>query len=181
MLLGRLVEAGGAAVALDCFLAELRFMVPWASNDLFFVRSHRRILASRHGPFAATELCPVRCRLLVGEVHDDNAWYAGGVDGHAGLFGTARAVFHLLRFDWRPSIRRRSVTGAGFFESGCLDNILVKMTPSRSFFRLGFDRPAARKRQCWPLFFEPIAWGTWGLPVFLSGWILTMDMTALFC
>jgi hypothetical protein len=46
---------------------------------------------------AATELCPVRNRLLIGEVHDDNAWFAGGVDGHAGLFGTAEALFRLLR------------------------------------------------------------------------------------
>lgn len=33
-----------------------------------------------------------RGRLLVGEVHDRNAWALGGVAGHAGLFGTAPAV-----------------------------------------------------------------------------------------
>ena len=64
-------------------------------DDLFFVDllSDRRPRRS----YAATELCPVRNRLLVGEVHDDNAWFAGGVDGHAGLFGTAEAVFPPLR------------------------------------------------------------------------------------
>jgi len=41
---------------------------------------------------APTEVCPVRGRLLVGEVHDGNAWALGGVAGHAGLFGTAAAV-----------------------------------------------------------------------------------------
>jgi len=50
--------------------------------------------------FAATEQCPWRHRILTGEVHDDNAWAAGGVEGHAGLFGTAHAVgkllFHML-------------------------------------------------------------------------------------
>ena len=35
---------------------------------------------------------PWRGRRLVGEVHDANAWALGGVAGHAGLFGTARAV-----------------------------------------------------------------------------------------
>src|SRR6185436_9679074 len=33
-----------------------------------------------------------RHRVLVGEVHDDNAAALGGVAGHAGLFGTAPAV-----------------------------------------------------------------------------------------
>lgn len=46
--------------------------------------------------FAATEHCPWRNRILTGEVHDDNAWAAGGVEGHAGLFGTAHAVGKLL-------------------------------------------------------------------------------------
>jgi len=35
---------------------------------------------------------PWRGRLLVGEVHDENAAALGGVAGHAGLFGTAPAV-----------------------------------------------------------------------------------------
>ena len=41
---------------------------------------------------APTEVEPWRGRLLVGEVHDNNAWALGGVAGHAGLFGTAPAV-----------------------------------------------------------------------------------------
>jgi CubicO group peptidase (beta-lactamase class C family) len=42
--------------------------------------------------FAATEICPSRKRLLIGEVHDDNAYAMGGVAGHAGLFAPAREV-----------------------------------------------------------------------------------------
>jgi len=48
---------------------------------------------------APTELCPVRQRPIVSEVHDLNAWVMGGVAGHAGLFGTAgdvRAVAEAL-------------------------------------------------------------------------------------
>jgi CubicO group peptidase (beta-lactamase class C family) len=37
----------------------------------------------------ATENCPWRGRVLVGEVHDENAYALGGVAGHAGLFSTA--------------------------------------------------------------------------------------------
>ncbi|NOY70615.1 MAG: beta-lactamase family protein [Deltaproteobacteria bacterium] len=46
--------------------------------------------------FAATEICPVRNRLLSGEVHDENAFFMGGVAGHSGLFGTAEAVHRLI-------------------------------------------------------------------------------------
>ncbi|HXW06056.1 MAG TPA: serine hydrolase domain-containing protein [Vicinamibacterales bacterium] len=41
---------------------------------------------------APTEIDAWRGRLIVGEVHDENAWALGGVAGHAGLFGTAAAV-----------------------------------------------------------------------------------------
>jgi CubicO group peptidase (beta-lactamase class C family) len=41
---------------------------------------------------APTETDPWRGRTLQGEVHDENAAALGGVAGHAGLFGTARAV-----------------------------------------------------------------------------------------
>jgi CubicO group peptidase (beta-lactamase class C family) len=41
---------------------------------------------------APTEYDPWRGRLLVGEVHDENAAALDGVAGHSGLFGTAAAV-----------------------------------------------------------------------------------------
>lgn len=41
---------------------------------------------------AATEFCTWRGRVLQGEVHDENAFAMGGAAGHAGLFGTARAL-----------------------------------------------------------------------------------------
>jgi len=37
----------------------------------------------------ATEFCKWRKRILVGEVHDENAYALGGVSGHAGLFSNA--------------------------------------------------------------------------------------------
>lgn len=41
------------------------------------------------GRIAATEDDPRRGGVLVGVVHDENAWAMGGVSGHAGLFSTA--------------------------------------------------------------------------------------------
>lgn len=46
---------------------------------------------------APTEVDLWRGRLLVGEVHDENAWALGGAAGHAGLFGTAAAVGDFAR------------------------------------------------------------------------------------
>lgn len=41
---------------------------------------------------APTERCPWRRRAVLGQVHDENAYAMGGVAGHAGLFGSLRAV-----------------------------------------------------------------------------------------
>jgi len=38
---------------------------------------------------APTEYCPIRRRIVRGEVHDENAYFFGGVSGNAGLFSTA--------------------------------------------------------------------------------------------
>jgi serine-type D-Ala-D-Ala carboxypeptidase len=62
--------------------------------------------------YAATEVCAWRQRVLVGEVHDENAWAMGGVAGHAGLFATAPALSGFAqalletaagRRDWLPA------------------------------------------------------------------------------
>jgi CubicO group peptidase (beta-lactamase class C family) len=42
--------------------------------------------------FVACGLCPLRGRVLRGEVHDPQAWAEGGASGHAGLFATTRSV-----------------------------------------------------------------------------------------
>ncbi len=51
-------------------------------------------LAGQAGP--GEELVPGPSAPLRGVVHDGNAALLGGVAGHAGLFGTARAVFRLV-------------------------------------------------------------------------------------
>jgi CubicO group peptidase (beta-lactamase class C family) len=47
--------------------------------------------------FAPTENCPLRKRLLIGEVDDENAFAMGGVAGHAGLFAPVREVDRIVR------------------------------------------------------------------------------------
>lgn len=135
MLLCRLVEVVGGC-PMSHFLKEGVYG-PMGLDDLFFVDLTSSQRPRR--PYAATELCPVRNRLLVGEVHDDNAWFAGGIDGHAGLFGTAEAVFQLLRF-LVADLRGRS--SASIFTEQILSDIFhgVRENP----LPLGFDRPSAK-------------------------------------
>ncbi|MGQ0736432.1 MAG: serine hydrolase domain-containing protein [Acidobacteriota bacterium] len=60
---------------------------------------------------APTEHDPWRGRLLTGEVHDENAAALGGIAGHAGLFGTARAVGQAAR--WWLSVLSDDVEPTG--------------------------------------------------------------------
>jgi CubicO group peptidase (beta-lactamase class C family) len=63
------------------------------AEGLFFTHSEK---APRDKDFAATEFCPWRNQLVIGWVHDENAYVSGGVGGHAGLFGRAIDVHALL-------------------------------------------------------------------------------------
>jgi CubicO group peptidase (beta-lactamase class C family) len=55
------------------------------------------MLPSCPAAYAATEACAWRRRVLVGEVHDENAWAMGGVAGHAGVFATAEALWRFAQ------------------------------------------------------------------------------------
>jgi CubicO group peptidase (beta-lactamase class C family) len=71
---------------------------PLGLHDLGFIplpKPHRA-LTTESRSYAATELGFIPGRPVAGEVHDENAWAAGGVAGHAGLFGTGREVFALV-------------------------------------------------------------------------------------
>ena len=87
---------------------------------------------------AATELCPKRGRMLVGEVHDLNAYAMGGVAGHAGLFGNASDVLRLA-FALCAAFRG----GAGAVASP--EVVRLFWQPAGipdSTWRLGWDGPA---------------------------------------
>jgi CubicO group peptidase (beta-lactamase class C family) len=89
--------------------------------------------------FAATSRCPWRGKLLRGEVEDDNCWALGGVDGQAGLFGTARGVHHLL------SLLLGIYCGKATHPALSREMLHRIFDPARYPGRTpGFDRPAAQ-------------------------------------
>jgi CubicO group peptidase (beta-lactamase class C family) len=75
-----------------------------------------------------------RNRLLVGEVHDENAAAIGGVAGHAGLFGTAPAVGAYARLVLR-TLRERTPLG----EPWLLERFLRPSRVPGSSRALGWD------------------------------------------
>jgi CubicO group peptidase (beta-lactamase class C family) len=97
----------------------------------------RSLFNPRYGPvkvppqeIAATELCPWRNRLLVGEVHDDNAFVLGGVAGHAGLFSTAGDLAKIVRELWKAWGGKSGLVSQKTF----LDFVGEKISP-----KLGWD------------------------------------------
>ena len=65
----------------DLGLGDLRFLPPQTWRQ--------RTAPTQHSAW--------RGRLLVGEVHDENAWALGGTAGHTGLFGSVQAVGRFAR------------------------------------------------------------------------------------
>jgi CubicO group peptidase (beta-lactamase class C family) len=97
LLLGELVELV-AGTTLDRFCHERVFRRLGLRSTGFV--DLERLRQGRFAPvtsaIAPTERCPWRGKVLCGEVHDDNAWAAGGVAGHAGLFANAADVHALV-------------------------------------------------------------------------------------
>jgi len=81
---------------LDQYVFE-QIYSPLEIEKLFFIDLDQKdeILSQYQQKMVATQICPWREKLLKGEVDDDNAWAAGGIEGHAGLFGTAGAIYKL--------------------------------------------------------------------------------------
>jgi CubicO group peptidase (beta-lactamase class C family) len=108
-------------------------------DSLGFVPNRQQ--GSEKWAFAATEEGLIPGRSITGEVHDENAWAAGGVAGHAGLFGTGPEVFFLLARLYRayhgqpenlpisPEIVRQFLTPAG---PGCRTPGFDLPTPGQS-------------------------------------------------
>ena len=98
-----------------------------------------------------------RHRLIVGEVHDENAASMGGISGHAGLFGTAPDLARFAQLMLRTlrgessSRRARARTPRGTVEvhlpGGFVDSATVAMftqvqDPALSSRALGWDTPS---------------------------------------
>ncbi|MGH7934933.1 MAG: serine hydrolase domain-containing protein [Candidatus Binataceae bacterium] len=93
ILLGETVEqVAGSALNRFCRDKIFRPLDLHATDfiDISLVRTRR--LEPVPEMFAPTSVCPVRKRLLIGEVDDENAFAMGGVAGHAGLFAPVKEV-----------------------------------------------------------------------------------------
>src|SRR5918998_4919559 len=84
--------------------------------DLAASRTGLRFGPITDAPAVPTEQCEWRGRLIVGEVHDENAWAMGGVSGHAGGFGTLDPVTDAARavLDQPQELQATSLAGERF-------------------------------------------------------------------
>ncbi|HEX7500370.1 MAG TPA: serine hydrolase, partial [Polyangia bacterium] len=142
ILLGTLVEQTMSA-RLDV-LAERLLWKPLRLSNLGFVD----LLASapaawlRGRDIAPTERCPVRGRLVLGEVHDLNAFAMGGVAGHAGLFGSIQDLLQLA-FVLCAAYHGRGTGGAApFIRPEVLRKFWQPAGIPGSTWRLGWDGPS---------------------------------------
>ena len=85
-----------ACMRLDRFVSR-EIYSPLEIDDLFFIDLDLKNakLNKYRQKIVATQKCPWRKKLLVGEVDDENAWAVGGIEGHAGLFGDAGSIYKL--------------------------------------------------------------------------------------
>ena len=138
MILAWMVEHV-AGRRLDHFVADEIYR-PMRLRQLFF-NAHNA--SGRKGPFAATEKCPWRREILVGQVHDENAFAVGGVEGHAGLFGTAGDVNSLLVELLRTY---RGQTTGGVINQDVLHQFFKRLPQSDK--AMGFDMPLFKGASC---------------------------------
>jgi CubicO group peptidase (beta-lactamase class C family) len=137
ILLGDLVERGLGG-RLDA-LAEKLLFAPLGLRATGFAGS--AALSGRK--LAPTESCPVRGRMLLGEVHDLNAFAMGGVAGHAGLFADAADLLGLagaLCAAWRDAGPKG---GASVVPAEVLRLFWRPAGIPGSTWRLGWDGPVA--------------------------------------
>ncbi len=149
MLLQAVVEAV-SGLGLDRFCREQIYR-PLGLNTLGFRPIPCRGTPRRAAPegghagppllYAATETGLIDGRNIFGEVHDENAWAAGGVAGHAGLFGTGLEVFNLL-----AALNRAYHGEAGLpCSPATVRRFLTPVAPGAR--ALGFDVPSPEAAQ----------------------------------
>ena len=144
MILSWIIETISGS-RLDRFLSD-EIYTPLGLNNLFFVDVRR---PDPTKSFAATEACAWRKQVIQGVVHDENAYAAGGIEGHAGLFGTATEVYRLL------SVLMNIYHGR--LKTPIFDPDLTRLflTKHQGFERaFGFDTPSDSNSSCGTCFSE---------------------------
>jgi CubicO group peptidase (beta-lactamase class C family) len=125
---------------LDKLFAEL-VAKPLKLENTFFVRLGGKNKLPPRTEFASTQRCPIRRKILAGEVDDEHAWILGGVAGHAGLFSTvgdvSKMADEILKVDEEKSKLLKKETFRRF----------VDAKPP-----MGWDTPASQASQAGTLF-----------------------------
>jgi CubicO group peptidase (beta-lactamase class C family) len=136
ILLGAILETCYQQALTHLFITRVAQPLGLCSTDYRPLHCPSR-LSNTRAAYAATELCQWRGRVLVGEVHDENAWAIGGVAGHAGLFATAADLWRFAQAlldtvngqrDWLPPALLR-------------ESWQRQSTPSGTTRALGWDTP----------------------------------------
>jgi serine-type D-Ala-D-Ala carboxypeptidase len=133
MLAGKIVELA-SGMRLDRF-CRTRIFTPLGLETL----GYRRVTGRnpKTGRFAATERCAWRKRILCGEVHDPNAYVMGGIEGHAGLFGTGLDVYRLTKH----ILDSTNGTG-GFLPQKIASLFVTRSGTPQSSWAVGWDTPS---------------------------------------
>jgi len=126
MILRMIIEEVSGFSFEKCFMEWIA--IPLGLKNIFFCGPSMPVFPS--GRFAATEYCPVRRRVIQGETHDLNAYYSGGYDGHAGLFGAINDVNSII--DLLLDVYR-----------GGDQTVICSKSEARKFFEIpsGYERP----------------------------------------
>jgi CubicO group peptidase (beta-lactamase class C family) len=134
ILLGHILELRGGAPLDE--LARRRIFEPLGMRDTQY-----RPPVSLRSRISPTERDPWRGRVLIGEVHDENAFALGGVAPHAGLFSTAG---DLARFA-RMLLNGGKLEGSRLVSSETVDLFTRRAGVPGSTRALGWDTPSNGK------------------------------------
>ncbi|MBI2796652.1 MAG: beta-lactamase family protein [Gemmatimonadetes bacterium] len=131
----------------------LGIVVERATQSAFDVAVRDRVLGPAHlwdtrfnptpaerGRTAATERDPWRERLLVAEVHDENAAALGGVSAHAGLFSTASDMARFAQV-WLSEGAIAGEGGRRLFRAEAARQFATVQDSAFSLRALGWDTP----------------------------------------
>ncbi len=135
IILGEILEKIAGKKLNEIFLDKVASKLKLTQN-LFFVPLTKSN-PEKTERFLPSEICPFRKRVIQGEVMDKNCFAIGGVAGHAGLFGDAKAVHVFLSELNKAKSGVPSIINKKTFETFCLPD------PDRvwenRYFTLGFD------------------------------------------
>jgi CubicO group peptidase (beta-lactamase class C family) len=133
ILLGSLLERIGGASLDQLFARWVAEPLQLGSTGFIAIPAAQQVVA------VATENCAVR-GVVCGEVHDENCHAAGGIAGHAGLFGTvndvgrfAVAVLNALNHSGNARV--------GAWRSEVVQQFFAPI--ENSSWRLGWDTPSS--------------------------------------